>query len=412
MRNSQPYLFFIFLLWFFLSSAAFATAENSFLVISDIHLDSATTHKMDISPHQGSVTNDLDQATFTLLLAEIAENIKTGVVAPPKFIILLGDIVGHSRLTADSALRSEKNVFSALKENFPTTPIFYIFGNNDSLKRNYGPFQDSTNLNLEKSPYDVAMQQSGWADGFLSTGIQCEDKENATPCLITTNTTDGYYAAYLATKLRIIALNSVLFSPKRTGVSAEASLQQLHWLAEQLKTAQNNQESVLITMHVPPGKNVYDGGEFWLPQEQAIFLTLIKTHQANIIGLLASHTHLEELKTIQDVTQQNIAGVYLVAAFSTAHGNEPSVKTFYFAKNNAQWFLSNYETFHFSANNLNLVFSKLYDYKSYYCAAEQTALLGCLENVTAQKMQKYFSAGNPNYVGLMHVPTAINIIAE
>jgi hypothetical protein len=406
------FLFFIFMLFPIVSSASFKNNENNFLVISDIHLDQATLHMMDISPLQSSTDNDLDQLTFEKLVSEVHKNIKDGIVAQPKFIIILGDIVGHMRSSSDSALKSESVVFSILKKNFPYTPIFYTFGNNDSLERNYGPFKTTDRPDQYKSPYDVAKLNGGWIDGFLSTGIICENKKNNFPCIISEDTTNGYYSAYLESNFRFISLNSVLFSPNRVQVTEQDAMDHLQWLEDQLKAAWNNQESVLIAMHVPPGNNVYDHSHFWLPKEQVTFLKIIKKYQHIIIGLLASHTHAEELKVIQDASKKNITGVYFVAALSTSHGNEPSVKTFYFSKNGGHWLLSNYEVFHFSIENSNLIFNKLYDYKNYYCKPNQeNGLFQCLDNITPSKMKKYFSAGNKNYGGIMRSPDDINLIS-
>mgnify|MGYP003578885083 CR=1 FL=1 len=405
------FLFFIFTIFPVVSSAS--KKENNFLVISDIHLNQASLHAMAISPAKGNEENDLDQATFEKIISEIDRNIKNGIVAQPNFIIVLGDILGHMRASFDSVLKSESAVFSVLKKNFPHTPIFYTFGNNDSLKTNYGPFEDSNRSDQYKSPYNVAKLNGGWTDGFLSTGTICKNKESNFPCIITEDTTNGYYSAYLKSRLRLISLNSLLFSPNRIQVNEQNAMEELQWLEGQLKIARSNQESVLISMHVPPGNNVYDHTNFWLPKEQALFLKMVKTYQYTIIGLLASHTHAEELKVIKDSSKRTIAGIYMIAALSTSHGNEPSVKTFYFLKRKGQWLLTNYETFHFSVDHSNLLFNKLYDYKNYYCKpGQKNGLFQCLDNITANKMKKYFSAGNKNFGGIMRSPDDVHLIAQ
>jgi sphingomyelin phosphodiesterase acid-like 3 len=390
-----------------ISNASLNNKENNFLVISDIHLDQASTHPMEISPIAGKSENDLDSTTFTKLISDLNKNIQNGTVSQPKFIIIQGDIVGHERASSNSVIEDESAVFNIIKQNFPTTPIFYTFGNNDSLDADYGPFKSATQSGQYTSPYDVAKLNAGWANGFLSTGTQCKKETTQFPCLIKEDATNGYYSAYIDNKFRMISLNSVLFSPRRTHITETDALNQLQWLETQLNEARANNESVLITMHVPPGNNIYNHSSFWLPKEQTAFLKIVESYQDIIVGLLASHTHSEELKSIQDSSRKNIIGVYLVAALSTSHGNEPSVKTFYFSKNNTQWRLSNYEAFHFTMDNSNLVFNKLYDYKNYYCTNNENDLTECLSNVTADKMKKFYSAGNPNYNGAMKSPDDI-----
>src|SRR5579862_7202632 len=151
---------FLYLLFLFptISTASPLDKKNNFLVISDIHLDIATTHTMEINPSGSNALNDLDRPTFQNLLLEIRENIMKDSIAEPQFIIILGDINGHARPTADSSMKNESVVFGLLKKNFPNTPIFYTYGNNDSLVVKYGPFVDpdpheSCPL---KSPYDIA----------------------------------------------------------------------------------------------------------------------------------------------------------------------------------------------------------------------------------------------------------------
>ncbi|WP_141676696.1 metallophosphoesterase [Legionella jamestowniensis] len=367
----------------------------------------ASTHAMEITPLKYDRNNDLDYATFERLLTEIDTNIKNGKVVSPEFIVILGDIAGHVRYSSESTVENEAMVFRVLKDIFPNTPIFYTFGNNDSLKANYGAFSDSERM--EKSPYDIA-RQAGWANGFLSTGVICQEQSNY-PCLLTENTSDGYYSAYLKPKLRLLSLNTVLFSPNRK-TSEQEAFNQLQWLEKQLQKASMGQESVLITMHIPPGNNIIDHSNFWVSKEQAAFLKLINKYHQLIIGLLASHTHAEELRVIKDSSQNIIAGVYFSPGLSTSHGNEPSIKTVDLVNQDEHWQLVNYEVFHFSQDNTQLSFDKLYDYVNYYCSKEQRGIVECLGNVTAEKIDKYFAAGNKNYTGgMLHSPADIALVA-
>lgn len=410
MKYTIKYLIYIIFLWVpLLSFASSLKIENNFLVISDIHLDTSSKHIMEICPSKNTEKNDLDQSTFEKLISTISDHIKNGTIAKPRFIILLGDVVGHIRVHSKSAIESESVVFNTLKKRFPDIPIFYTFGNNDSLKVNYGPFRDQAQSTSLKSPYDVAKIKGSWNNGFLSTGTMCVNKKGDFPCILTEDNINGFYSAYLKPKFRLISLNTILFSPKRTYLTKQDAMTQLQWLSHQLKSAEEQRESVLIAMHIPPGNNVYDHSSFWLQEEQTVFLKLIKRYQNNITGILSSHTHAEELKIIKDELNKNIAGVYFTAALSTSHGNAPSLKTFYFSKNdNGQWLLSNYETFHFVMNHSNIIFSKLYDYTHYYCDhLDNNNMLNCLGNITPEKMKKYFSAGNPHYDGIMRAPDDI-----
>lgn len=369
-------------------------ASNNFLVISDIHLNtSATPNSMEINPAKpNSNANDLDPVTFSKLIAMINQNIP-GNVPKPDFIILLGDLVGHASSRPQGAIAAEASVFKQLKSTFPY-PIFYTAGNNDSLAADYGPFSSGSG-----SPYNIAKQNT-WA-GFLSTDTTCATPATKFPCVMPVSSaeiTNGYYSAYLQSGFRLITLNTVLFS--RTNF-APAAKDEIDWLRLQLADAQTKKESVLIAMHIPPGNNVYDGSLFWA-QNQPDFLQLIKDNNSIIVGILASHTHEDELKVIRNTG----VGVYFTAALSTSHGNAPSVKTFYYGSTNGKWNLLNTKTFDFRGKNGTITFNNnpTFNFNAQYsCSGADVSLSACLNNVTAGRMMEsnYFSAENPYFGGTM-----------
>lgn len=389
------------------SQGIYENKKDNFLVITDIHLDVSSKHTMEIQPSARTSNNDLDLPTFQNLIAEVDKNIKNGVVATPKAIFLLGDLVGHIRSTSTSVLESESVVFNLLKKTFPTTPILYTFGNNDSFKSNYGSFSDQTLNERVNSPYEVATTQAGWLNGFLSTGVFCDKNIGTYPCMITEDKINGYYAAYVEPKLRYISINSVMFSPRHVGTNEQDAENQLKWLSAELADAKKNNDAVMIAMHVPPGYNIFDHSPFWENKDREAFLTIISEYQSIIIGMLAAHTHFEELKVITDQSKQPISGIYLTASLSTPHGNSPSVKTFYYGSDNGRWALTNYDAFGFTVQNNQLRFYKLYDYRQYYCDAKPTVLSQCLNRVTSEKIKKYFSVNNPHFAGVMESPDDI-----
>src|SRR3990167_3009383 len=173
MKRSIHYLHLLFVLVVLLLAPSLANAslkpiESNFLVFNDIHLDQSDWLPMTINPSMPNPLNDLDQDSFETMLKLMNTHIKNGTVPKPQFILILGDISGHSRFITDSVVKNESVVFSQLKTHFRHTPIFYLFGNNDSLQANYGAFYDRTHSGHDKSPYDVAMSHAGWLDGFFS----------------------------------------------------------------------------------------------------------------------------------------------------------------------------------------------------------------------------------------------------
>lgn len=378
---------------------------SNFLILSDIHLKALSKPAMEISPSITTINNDLDEPTFNTLLSMTATSIKKGVIPDPNFILILGDLVGHQGSSANQASRLEGIIFKKLKSTFPNTPIFYVFGNNDSLQEmdtwpfTYGPFSYSKHPGHDKSPFDIATSLGNWRNGFLSTGVFCNSTTRSNqqfPCLIEENKWQGYYSALITPGLRLIALNSVLYSARYNGASNTDGLDQFNWLSKQLKAVKAGHQQALIAMHISPGFNIYNNQSFWLDEHSSRFLNIVKTYHANIAGILASHTHTEEMKVIKDSQNNIISGLFFAPALSTSHGNNPALKTMYYAMQRGEWILTNYDVFHFSLEKSALQLEKLYDYKHYYCKPHQLqgGLLACLGNVTIEKMKQYYKLGN------------------
>lgn len=404
--------------------------KNNFLVITDIHLNVKTKRSMTINPIGYNSDNDLDKETFTKMLAEINNGIKKYEMAKPKFILLLGDLVGHERTSVKDVYANESLVFKLFKKHFPSTPILYVFGNNDSFGEDYGNFtSDSKEHN---NPYRVA-KNNGWKNGFLSTGKNCSTNNYSGhfPCIINENKKIGYYSSYISPNLRLIALNSVLFYSKRTDdIAKQYSQTELKWFADQLQAAQNNDESVLIAMHIPPGSNILDHVDFWRDSCNTAFLENIKTYHDNIIGILTGHTHMEELKIIQEQAPENkqkiesedknVGLVLSTAGLSTSHGNSPSVKTFYMISKDDQWKLFDYTTFGFDKDkHHNMILKKIYSYRNKYCSKYQgpeNSMLECLSsdniNDITANIVKYYTVKNPHFPGIIIAPRDIFINYE
>jgi len=388
-------------------------SKTDFLVISDIHLNASSTHAMNFSPSFPSVLNDLDVATYHKLIHKLSTDIQSGLVAKPQFILLLGDLVGHIRYSSEDAIASETIVFETLKQEFPDTPILYDFGNNDSLLKNYGPFQTTLPDTPLRSPIDV--MKTVWPQGgFLSSGVLCARQYHSYPCLIHTQKTSGYYSAYLNKNVRLIALNSVMFSDQSSQPDKEIAAQ-LSWLKQELISVERNRESALIVMHVPPGYNLYrawfwSDTSFWTDLNYDAFLDHISAHSSSVIGVLAAHTHKDELKIMLDPAKNPMFGVYLNPALSTSHGNAPSVRTYQLGQDKKlHWSLTNYQTYYFKQKSDDMTLNLLYDFRKTYCFPFEYKMTDCLENVSLEKMQLYYSAGNSQYFEKIKVPGNIYI---
>jgi hypothetical protein len=156
----------------------------------------------------------------------------------------------------------------------------------------------------------------------------------------------GCYSAYPlgdSVKLRMIVLNTVVFtrsaslpyssSAEKQHIDASA---EMNWFHRQLKEADSLKESVLIAMHVPPGIDGYkraqntSDGIFWYdPNVQNGFLYSIDSFQRSrhsIVGLLASHTHMDGIRILRDSNGNTISLLLSVPAIAPGHGNNPAMK--------------------------------------------------------------------------------------
>ncbi len=392
--------------------------QASFLVISDIHLNHHSQHAMDFAPKQATINNDLDVATYEELIDKIRDNIQSGEIDDPQFIILLGDLAGHIRHSQQDVVNNERIVMTTMKAAFPNTPIFYNFGNNDSLTADYGLFRSQDVKSEYRSPLDLI--KSVWPQGlFLSTGKVCK-YHHTYPCLIKTNTSNGYYSAYLKPHFRLISLNTVMFSDKQRGYTNLNILDQLQWLERQLKEVEESHETALLVMHVPPGDNIYKAHfwsetAFWTFDEAQKFNQLIRDYRLSITGILAAHTHKDEVK-LMGIGGVAIAGVYLNPALSTSHGNAPAVRSYTLnrAENKLRWDLSDYRTYFFKRNANGDISSRLlYRFQEYYCTKNETKRMSdCWDKVSIDKVKHYLGAGNTSFQEGISEPQNIHILSK
>ena len=391
-------------------------SQTTFLVLTDIHLNPRSSHSMEFAPKTGKVSNDLDVATFDHLMDVIRLNIQSGDLAEPEFVILLGDLVGHIRYSQENVMNSERMVFKKIKETFPDTPVFYNFGNNDSFMSDYGLFLSPINKTQFVSPLHILGEI--WPNGnFLSTGAACKNHKTY-PCILEGKTASGYYAAYLKPKLRLLAINSIMFSTKQRGFSDRMVSEQLSWIERQLNEAQELNETTLITMHIPPGYNTYQsslwsGTAFWSSEAEERFYASIMTHYPEIIGILAGHTHKDDIKLFMHNTGTiALSGVYINPALSTSHGNAPALRSYVLQQTNdrVHWDLKDYQTYYFMRDdNGDSRLQSLYRFQDKYCTKQTNRMNDCLTEITIQKIKETMTAGNPYFQEKLSVPENIYI---
>lgn len=362
-------------------SAANDVDHFNFFVFTDMHLDTLPNAKPVIlnPPANTYKSGDIDNQSFTKLLDKITES-NLANTHKPDFIMTLGDINAHNSSLSKGT--RQKNLYSAflkLNQTFPMTPTINVFGNNDSPEKDYGVFSSKG-----KSPYITLMSQAGWKDGFLSSGSLCSDNQNTAqyPCInIPTedNKTYGYFSGYLQKGLKLIALNSVLFSSSQYTPSHVGADTELTWLDSELQKSMANNENVILAMHIPVGKG-------WLDEYSNQFSKIISRVKPGVIaGMLAGHNHMNELRVVRLVDAKrktlDIFPLIMTPALAPANSNAPGFKEFIMNKVNNKWVVQNIISYSYqqktAADPINLV--EYYKFNEAYCPGEQLSVSECMK---------------------------------
>jgi hypothetical protein len=362
--------------FFCCSTASFAASEGDtnqidFALLSDPHVDINSDKAININPDSSHKGADLDRPSFITLVSKFSNQLSQ-LPENPSFVVVLGDLPSHN--AGQKRVQFLDSIFQTFYEQLNPMPMFYSFGNNDSIERNYGQFKYKGD-----SAYEIFKNVTGMG-GFLSTGTKCPF--NNQPCIINKNETYGYYSAYIGDHLKLISLNSVIFvsrpgfSPSRKG-----DTEQLEWLRNELKQSQANKEQVILTMHVAPNA--------WMPEYKSPFKDIINAYPNVVIGVFAAHTHYDELHVIK-TSKQTIPVIYS-AGLSTGHGNAASFKTVSINRaNNSPWRIQNYTTYYFKGYKADVSsVEKYYDFNTAYCPSSNNSFTTCLKNQIEKKGSSY-----------------------
>lgn len=369
--------------------------QLGFVVISDPHVDVNLKKSSSINPAPG-VSQELDKLSYETLIAKIGSYMDAHP-EQAQAVILLGDLAAHNAYRQKTTTADLTWVLEKYYQKFNPSSLFYVFGNNDSPQRDYGPFKSG-----DKSAYALFGSINGTEDGFLSTGVKCP--YNGSPCVSQENTDKGYYSAYIGDHLKLLSLNSVLFvsrpgfSPSRDGDKAE-----LTWLHDEIKASKAKHENIILAMHVPPQQ--------WEAAYLTSFKNILKAYPDVVVGMLAAHTHFDEIHAfkITNSGQTYIIPVVYSAGLVTDHGNASSFKTMMMsrASSTSPWYIKDYITFNFIGKTADSsTMDQYYNFANAFCSDNlNLGVAQCLKtHIQGNKfdakasslMSQHYTAGNPN----------------
>lgn len=291
-------------------------------------LQSNDTHK----PSFGHDTN------YPLFIAALNEAQKAAQQNHAQFVFVLGDFLSHHfkreyrRYSLDRTsagyyafqLKTLSFVTGMLATAFPKLDVYPVLGNNDTLINDY-----QVQINGE-ALHDIARV---WAPLIHSEENQANFTRDFSEA--------GYYEVSPVSqpRLKIVALNTVIFSPKSQGKSAQtASMQELDWLHSRLAVADEKENHVFMIMHIPMSIDVYFTSHFrlftffylWRPDVVKQYKALISKYASSIGGIFSGHLHSTcfQWAYLEDEHPVALAGT---GSVSPIFGNEPvfNIYTYY-----------------------------------------------------------------------------------
>jgi len=309
-----------------------ATKVNpTFLFLSDIHLDTQSDSTI--------MGNDTGMDLWNNFLQK-ADLILAGSNSP-QFVIYTGDLPAHYSCDtckphdylAPNVRGSHNNNLTVILTGLRTLankyhkPFFYIPGNNDGLAGDYFSFADEQ----QQTPLSLVPDNSN-----PYPALNTHASGNTPPYIVANNNAAmDYYAVVPETGLRLICLNTVLYTKNFTTVDGSDKTSdrdsQMTWLASQLSAANALHEKVYIAMHVPPGIDAYSGhNTLWDDKHvnyQNIFLSLVAQYQTSIAGIFYGHTHMDEMRRLYDSLGSITEVAISCPGVTPQHKNNPGFKT-------------------------------------------------------------------------------------
>ncbi|KAJ4461080.1 putative Ser/Thr protein phosphatase [Paratrimastix pyriformis] len=245
------------LLLFAIALLPFYVRAESFWLVTDFHMDSHYTGYVDSSQPKNcwAQKGSAPPQTFgrygcdpNMELVNLFTGSMKTIDPKPSFILLNGDFCGHD-ISSGEKFDTVRTVYQSYAQSFPNVPLLPSLGNDDALD-NYqlacGPNNDYYNKLSEV---------------FNATGMTFQTSDD-----MATFQRGGYYSYSPLPNLRIIVLNTVLYSPSNRNFDTSRDSDpcgQFAWLQTTMAKAQQKGESVVVMAHIPPTDNGYDSQFLW-----------------------------------------------------------------------------------------------------------------------------------------------------
>lgn len=219
----------------------------------------------------------------------------------PDFVIWTGDNPSHefNNMTSTEGIHSTIIVSRILKEKFPDTIVYPTLGNHEKVP-------------LDQFDFDHPEKERA----FL-TNIGDEWRSWIGEDAYQSFVNFGFYSTlHKNTTLRVISINSFLWDNFNFYLISNPTdpFRQFDWLENNLRKAENNNETVIIIGHIPPGNNYFNS------EASKRYIALVDRFSHIISGQLFGHSHSEEFKIMGEYyNKQKIAGIIHTCASLTTY---------------------------------------------------------------------------------------------
>ena len=264
------------------------------------------------------------------LLVLALSSIKQNLGASP-LIIYTGDLLGHHFPDTFFSLYGSDDV--AAMQTFADKTVSFVM---DQVRASVGNIPVMFAIGNADSYVGVIPEKS-----FLSNTAELFYTKFLNGIVdhqtfLDTFTSGGYYSAEpLGTNLKVIGLDTVIFSTEENSAEVDA---EFAWFDVQLADAQANGQRVWLLMHIPPGANldataglVDSSGHItsavmmWVADYQSRFLGILSNYPGIISLTLAAHTHMYEYRIM---SSDNV--LEITPGISPIFGNNPAFKVYSF----------------------------------------------------------------------------------
>jgi len=270
----------------------------------------------------------------------------------PRWVFIAGDMSAHKLTTIPGAQAlAIQTVSQALQVTFPSTPLYFALGNNDALSKNYvftcGP--DNQWFNYMYSLWEKYIP-ADQKDTFLQM---------------------GGYAVSLTHNLRLLVLNTVLYSLNDTPHLEDADpCGQFEWLENHLIDAKKKGHHVYLLGHILPGIDSYGYTPLWADSHNSKYIEITSKYRSVISAQLYGHLHQDEFRVFNSPDkngESRLTSNMATSAISPIYGNNPNYRNMRYGED---YKIQDYEVDYLLLDESNAaktpIWSTLYEYLDTY----------------------------------------------